>query len=65
MHATEEVEDIATARNVTARTESPILDDVQALAPAAEVEVLPPAPKKAKTAKAEPTPTTDDGDIFG
>ena len=66
MHATEEVEDIGSGpRNVTARTESPILDDVQAPAPAAEVEVLPPA-KKAKAAKAEPVaPTTDDGDIFG
>ena len=65
MHATEEVEDIGSSpRNVTARTESPILDDVQAPAPAAEVEVLPPA-KKAKAAKAEPVTTTDDGDIFG
>ena len=67
MHATEEVEDIGTARNVTARAESPILDDVQAPAPAAEVEVLPPAPKRAKAVKAEPVapPATDDGDIFG
>lgn len=68
MHATEEVEDIGSGpRNVTARTESPILDDVQAPAPAAEVEVLPPAPKKAKAVKAEPVapPVTDDGDIFG
>lgn len=67
MHATEEVEDIGSGqRNVTARTESPILDDAQEPAPAAEVEVLPPAPKKAK-AKAEPVvqPATDDGDIFG
>ena len=64
MHATEEVEDIGTVRNVTARTESPILDDVQAPAPAAEVEVLPPA-KKTKAAKAEPVTATDDGDIFG
>ena len=67
MHATEEVEDIGERpRNVTARTESPILDDVQEPAPAAEVEVLPPAPKKAKAVKAESVaPTTDDGDIFG
>ena len=67
MHATEEVEDIGERpRNVTARTESPILDDVQAPAPAAEVEVLPPA-KKVKAVKAEPVapPATDDGDIFG
>lgn len=64
MHATEEVEDIGTVRNVTARTESPILDDVQAPAPAAEVEVLPPA-KKTKAVKAEPVTATDDGDIFG
>lgn len=58
MHATEEVEDIGDRpRNVTARTESPILDDAPApaAAPAAEVEVLPPA-KKAKAAKAEPQP---------
>lgn len=56
MHATEEVEDIGDRpRNVTARTESPILDDAPAPASAAEVEVLPPAPKKAK-AKAEPQP---------
>lgn len=73
MHATEEIEDIGDRpRNVTARTESPILDDVQAPAPAAPapVEVLPPAPKKAKPkAEAAPEPpappTTDDGDIFG
>ena len=67
MHATEEVEDIGTGpRNVTTRTESPILDDAPAPAEAAEVEVLPPA-KKAKAAKAEPVtpPATDDGDIFG
>ena len=66
MHATEEVEDIGAVRNVTARTESPILDDAPTPAPAAEVEVLPPA-KKAKAAKAEPVapPATDDGDIFG
>jgi hypothetical protein len=69
MHATEEVEDIGDRpRNVTARTESAILDDAPAPAatPAAEVEVLPPA-KKAKAAKAEPVapPATDDGDIFG
>lgn len=64
MHATEEVEDIGSGpRNVTARTESPILDDEDTPAPAAEVEVLPPA-KKAKAAKAAP-PATDDGDIFG
>jgi hypothetical protein len=58
---------------VTARTESPILDDAPApaaaLAAEVEVEVLPPA-KKAKAAKAEPAQggsfaTTDDGDIFG
>jgi hypothetical protein len=73
MHATEEVEDIGDRpRNVTARTESPILDDVPAPAAAlaAEVEVLPPAPKRAKPAKVEPAQggsfaTTDDGDIFG
>ena len=66
MHATEEVEDIGERpRNVTARTESPILDDAPAPVPTAEVEVLPPAPKKAKAAKAEPVTTTDDGDIFG
>lgn len=67
MHATEEVEDAGTVRNVTARTESPILDDAPEPAPAAEVEVLPPAPKKAKAVKAEPVvqPATDDGDIFG
>ena len=73
MHATEEVEDISDRpRNVTARTESPILDD----APAPVIE--PPAPKPAKAPKAkppvvdiEPEPvaaqvaTTDDGDIFG
>jgi hypothetical protein len=72
MHATEEVEDIGDRpRNVTARTESAILDD----APAPVIE--PPAPKPAKTAKAkpavvdiEPEPVavqaaTDDGDIFG
>jgi len=70
MHATEEVEDIGDRpRNVTARTESPILDDAPAPAPITEVEVLPPA-KKAKAAKAEPVQaaapaTTDDGDIFG
>lgn len=65
MHATEEVEDIGSSpRNVTARTESPILDDVQAPAAAAEVEVLPPA-KKTKAVKAEPVTATDDGDIFG
>jgi hypothetical protein len=72
MHATEEVEDIGDRpRNVTARTESPILDDAPAPAAAlaAEVEVLPPA-KKTKAAKAEVTQggsfaTTDDGDIFG
>jgi hypothetical protein len=70
MHATEEVEDIGDRpRNVTARTESPILDDAPApaAAPAAEVEVLPPA-KKAKAVKADPVTappaTTDDGDIF-
>jgi hypothetical protein len=58
MHATEEVEDIGDRpRNVTARTESAILDDAPAPAPtpAAEVEVLPPA-KKAKAVKAEPQP---------
>ena len=66
MHATEEVEDIGDRpRNVTARTESPILDDAPAPAPTAEVEVLPPAPKKAKAAKVEPVTATDDGDIFG
>jgi hypothetical protein len=75
MHATEEAEDIGDRpRNVTARTESPILDDAPgpaaALAAEVEVEVLPPAPKKAKAAKAEPAQgggfaTTDDGDIFG
>jgi hypothetical protein len=48
MHATEEVEDIGDhPRNVTARTESAILDD----APAPVIE--PPAPKPAK-AKAKP-----------
>ena len=69
MHATEEVEDIGSGpRNVTAREESPILDDVQAPVPTAKVEVLPPAPKKAKAAKAEPVAppaATDDEDIFG
>ena len=64
MHATEEVEDIGAVRNVTARTESPILDDAPAPAPAAEVEVLPPT-KKAKAAKAEPVTATHDNDIFG
>jgi hypothetical protein len=72
MHATEEAEDIGDRpRNVTARTESPILDDAPAPAAAlaAEVEVLPPA-KKAKAVKVEPAQggsfaTTDDGDIFG
>ena len=65
MHATEEVEDIGSGpRNVTARTESPILDDVQAPAATAEVEVLPPA-KKVRAVKAEPVTATDDGDIFG
>jgi hypothetical protein len=72
MHATEEVEDIGDRpRNVTARTESAILDD----APAPVIE--PPVPKPAKTAKAKPAvvdiepvpevapPATDDGDIFG
>lgn len=57
MHATEEVEDIGDRpHNVTARTESPILDDAPEPAPAAEVEVLPPAPKKAKAVKADPHP---------
>ena len=66
MHATEEVEDFGSSpRNVTAREESPILDDVQAPVPTAKVEVLPPAPKKAKAAKAEPVTATDDNDIFG
>ena len=66
MHATEEVEDFGDRpRNVTARTESPILDDVQEPAPTAEVEVLPPAPKKTKAVKAEPVTATDDSDIFG
>jgi hypothetical protein len=73
MHATEEVEDIGDRpRNVTARPESPILDDAPAPAAAlaAEVEVLPPAPKRAKAVKAEPAQggsftTTEDGDIFG
>ena len=64
MHATEEVEDIGAVRNVTAQAESPILDDVQAPAATAKVEVLPPA-KKVKAAKAEPVIATDDGDIFG
>jgi hypothetical protein len=75
MHATEEVEDIGDRpRNVTARTESAILDD----APAPVIES--PAPKPAKAPKAkppvvdiEPEPeveqagpvATDDGDIFG
>jgi hypothetical protein len=68
MHATEEVEDIGDRpRNVTARTESAILDD----APAPVIE--PPAPRPAKASKAkpavvdiEPVPVAaDDGDIFG
>ena len=49
MHATEEIEDIGDRpRNVTARTESAILDD----APAPVIE--PPAPKPTKAAKAKP-----------
>jgi hypothetical protein len=74
MHATEEVEDIGDRpRNVTARTESAILDD----APAPVIEPPAPQPLKAKAKAAvvdiEPEPVavqaepvaTDDGDIFG